>query len=75
MSEDKIEIGDMVRVDIHNAKLTLTSSATVKYVPQATGDSWIFKDNETNKLIHVSEGCTIELIAKYNIVNDALSVL
>lgn len=54
-----IEEGDTVRVDFNNAQVTLCYSATVLYKPQATGDSWIFKDDETGFVHHVSEGCTV----------------
>ena len=56
---DKIEKGDVVRVNFNNAQVTLCESATVLYTPCATGDSWIFKDNKTGEIHYVSEGCTI----------------
>jgi len=72
--KEKIEKGDIVKVHFHGAQITLTHRATVLNVPCATGDSWIFK-SESGQLYYVSEGCTIELIVKYNRVNDALAAL
>lgn len=54
-----IEEGDTVHVNFQNAQVTLCESATVLYKPQAAGDSWIFKDDETGFVHHVSEGCTV----------------
>lgn len=59
MSENRIEVGDMVHVDFNCAKFTLCSRAEVLNIPQATGDSWIFKGKLDDKLYYVSEGCTI----------------
>ncbi len=55
----KIEKGDIVRVDFNGAQLTLCHRAEVLYVPEATGDSWIFRNTDTEEIHHVSEGCTI----------------
>lgn len=59
MSEDRITVGDEVRVSFNNAQMTLSYRATVLYTPAATGDSWIFKDIESGELYYVSEGCTL----------------
>ena len=59
-----IEPGDVVSVSFHNTKFTLCSRAVVQHVPTATGDSWIFRDLETNQLHYVSERCTVTLIEK-----------
>ena len=56
---DKIQEGDRVRVNINNAKMTLTRDAKVLHVPCATGDSWIFQAYDTHEIHHVSEGCTV----------------
>lgn len=56
---DAIEVGDLVRVDINGAQTTVSHAATVLYIPQAAGDSWHFRCNETGDLIYVSESCTI----------------
>lgn len=56
---DKIKELDIVIVNFNNAKFTLCKEARVLYVPCATGDSWIFRNLETDELIYVSEGCTI----------------
>ena len=58
MKQD-INIGDTVRVDFNSAKSTLCKSATVMHKPQATGDSWIFHDDDNGFVYYVSEGCTI----------------
>ena len=55
----KIELGDIVQVDFNNAQNTLSTSATVLYIPVNTGDSWIFHDISKHKVFYVSEGCTI----------------
>jgi hypothetical protein len=54
-----INKGDHVSVNFNNAQFTLCSRAIVEHVPVATGDSWIFTDNDTNQVHYVSEGCTI----------------
>ena len=64
MKTNQIEIGDIVRVDFHNAQFTLCYEGKVHYMPQATGDSWIIENIGTNieekgKLYYISEGCTI----------------
>jgi hypothetical protein len=56
---ESIKVGDRVHVNINNAQMTLTKDAEVLHMPQATGDSWIFKAYDTNELYYVSEGCTI----------------
>ena len=62
MKTDRIEIGNIVRVDFNNAQFTLSSKAIVEYKPCATGDSWIFKDVDTDNIYYVSEGCTLTLL-------------
>jgi len=63
--KDKIEIGDIVKVEFNNSQFTLCFEAVVKHIPSATGDSWIFKDLRGERRIHyVSEGCTITLLKK-----------
>jgi len=59
-----IDIGDIVRVDVNSAPLTLTHRAVVKHIPQATGDSWVFVDERDGRVFYVSEGCTITLISR-----------
>ena len=60
--KDFIKVGDCVSVNFNGAQLTLCRSAVVEYMPVATGDSWIFKDNNTNQIHYVNEGCTISKI-------------
>jgi len=60
---DRIEVGDVVSVRFLAAQYTLTPSAEVLSKPQATGDSWTFKDKISGDIYAVSEGCTI---TKYN---------
>ena len=57
--KDGIEKGDIVNVSFNNSQYTLCSSAIVNYIPTATGDSWVFEDNNTGDIHYVSEGCTI----------------
>ena len=59
MTDTKIKIGDFVKVDFNAARFTLGFNLEVISMPQASGDSWIFKDNLTNEVHYISEGCTI----------------
>ena len=65
-----IELDDIVHVDFNSSQFTLCSRARVKYIPSATGDSWIFEDldtpgvGEAGRIHYVSEGCTITLLQK-----------
>jgi hypothetical protein len=61
---NRIEVGDIVSVNFNGSKYTLTGKAEVLAIACATGDSWIFKDVSTDKILYVSEGCTIELLKK-----------
>ena len=56
---DFIKEGDCVSVNFNNAHLTLSFCAVVMRKPVATGDSWVFEDNNTGQIHYVSEGCTI----------------
>jgi nicotinamidase-related amidase len=56
---DYIKEDDTVRIDFHGAQTTLCVKATVLHVPIATGDSWIFRDQNTSQIHYISEGCTI----------------
>lgn len=55
-----ISEGDIVTVNFNQAQCSLANGKelTVQSVPQATGDSWYFKDEDGN-VYAVSEGCTI----------------
>lgn len=64
MSAQQIEVGDFVHVNFNNSAMTLCSRAEVLGMPQATGDSWRFRDAYTDKIYYVSEGCTITLVEK-----------
>ena len=64
MNPDRIEKGDIVMVNFNNSQYTLCSNAEVLNIPQAAGDSWIFRDLMVDRLYYVSEGCTIELLHK-----------
>ena len=55
----RIDVGDFVSVNFHTSRTTLSHRATVLSKPCATGDSWIFKDEESGQIHYVSEGCTI----------------
>ena len=54
-----IAVGDHVAVNFNNAQWTMSRDAVVKYIPAATGDSWVFEDVKTGQIHYVSEGCTI----------------
>jgi hypothetical protein len=56
---NKIELGDIVSVDFHFSQYTLVAKGIVLSIPSATGDSWIIRDIEAEKLYYISEGCTI----------------
>lgn len=64
--KNKIETGDIVQVGFSNAEIILCKTAKVLYIPQATGDSWQFKNTDNGRIHYVSEGCTITLIEKGN---------
>ena len=55
----KIREGDKVAVNFNNGQYTLTSNGIVRYMPRATGDSWIIEDAKTGDIHYISEGCTI----------------
>lgn len=57
-----IKINNLVRVNFNNVKFTLCNKAHVLHIPNAIGDSWIFKDSETGAVHYVSEPCTVSLI-------------
>jgi hypothetical protein len=59
-AEDSIQRGDLVRVDFHASKYTLTSKAEVIYCPCSDGDHFILKDlDNDDKIIYLNERCTI----------------
>lgn len=64
MNRDKIEKGDIVCVNFNGAQYTLASEAEVLCVPCSTGDSWVFRDINSEVIHYVSEGCTLTLIEK-----------
>ena len=57
-NKELIVIGDWVRVTFNNSQFTLSTKTQVKWMPAATGDSWVFED-EAGAVHYVSEGCTI----------------
>jgi len=59
MDDYKIKIGDIVKVNCNNGMTTISHEAEVKYIPSATGDSWIFKCLQTGLIHYVSEGITV----------------
>jgi hypothetical protein len=59
MKKERLEIGDTVQVMFNNSQFTLSLKATLLRFPDATGDSWVFRDEETGWLHYVSEGCTV----------------
>lgn len=62
--KEKLEINDIVHVDINNAQMTLCHKARLLRIPAATGDSWIFRNMQTGQLHYVSEGCTVSSLKK-----------
>ena len=73
MQNDRIEVGDIVKVDINQAMITLIPRAEVLHKPVATGDSWVFKRiirTGNPDILYVSEGCTIELLEKRDSETD-----
>lgn len=54
-----IQTDDIVTVNFNNSQWTLGSNMRVIHIPCATGDSWIFEDEEKEVLHYVSEGCTV----------------
>ena len=62
MTNNRIEVGDVVSVNFHNIQFTLCFRAKVEYVPCSMCDGWIFRDVNTNEIHYVSEGCTITKI-------------
>lgn len=60
--KDFIKVGDCVAVNFNSSMITLCATAVVEYIPVATGDSWVFKDDNTGQIHYVSEGCTISKI-------------
>jgi len=54
-----INVDDKVVVLISSTQSVISKSATVINVPHATGEGWIFRDNNTHSIFYVSEGCTI----------------
>lgn len=59
MDRNRIEIGDIVSVNIHGAQITISHRAKVMYKPFSTGDSWIFEDMDNGDIHYISEGCTV----------------
>ena len=68
--KDRIEVNDIVCVNFNLAQNTLTHSARVLALPMATGDSWIFKDLNSELIHYVSEGCTVTLLRKQEPITE-----
>lgn len=59
-TRNRIEIGDTVQVTFNSCSpRPVWLNVKVAYIPCATGDSWIFEDENTGAVHYVSEGCTI----------------
>jgi len=58
---DEIKVGDIVSVSFHNQRFTLLRDAEVLHIPNATGDSWQFREIafDSGYIYYISEGCTI----------------
>jgi len=59
--KDLIKVGDEVRVTFNNSQYTLCRKGVIEYIPCATGDSWVIRD-EYGNIHYISEGCTITKI-------------
>ncbi len=70
MQSTKIEIGDIVSVNFNGAQFTLCHRAKVFNIPHMTGDSWIVKDLDDDKIHYISELCTITLLIKQGETDD-----
>ncbi len=62
LRENTIEPGDLVHVNFNGSQYSLCSRALVLNRPGQTGESWVFKDQSTQKIHYVSEGCTVTKI-------------
>lgn len=72
----RLEPGDIVRVDINGAQITISQRARILARPYAVGDSWIFEDMASGQITYISEGCTIVLIEKKgNIMSELTDLL
>ena len=75
MSDYQIQIGDIVSVAIPNSSgsgrkySTLIAKAEVKYMPCATGDSWIFVDLEQNEVHYISLGIIVSKLLQEKVPN------
>ena len=56
-----IKVDDKVHVNFNNAQISLGRGRelTVLYAPSQPGDTWIFRDDESNEVHYVFEPCTI----------------
>jgi len=68
----EINPGDHVAVSFNGGgtEIVLCRNAEVMNKPQATGDSWIFKDTTTGYVHYVSEGCTVSKAIQKGHYND-----
>lgn len=60
--KSKLELTDVVSVNFHGSKFTLCRKAILIKFPVGVGDSWVFKDVDTNQIHYISEGCTVTSI-------------
>lgn len=55
----ELKINDIIRVNFNNVQITLCRKARLLHIPVSLGDSWVFRDMETQQIHYVSEGCTV----------------
>ena len=53
-----INPGDTVTVNMHGIGMTLVHDGIVRWIPCATGDSWIIEAPD-GSVHYISEGCTV----------------
>jgi len=67
-----VKLFHRVAVNFNGAQYTLSHEAAVINIPSATGDSWVFKDIETQKIHYVSWGGAItSLLPKHEAVEGS----
>lgn len=62
--ETRVENGDIVRVNMNQAQITLLSRARVCYTPCSDADYWHFEDLNTGEVVNTNERITITLLEK-----------
>lgn len=77
--DEYLSCGDRVLVNFNNSKSTLCRGI-IRYMPQATGDSWII-EADNGEVHFISEGCTItktyerQDITNIKLTKDEINIL